>query len=248
MELIDYSIVGAAAVVRINRPQKLNALSSELLRQMMDALALGDDDESVAAIVITGNGRAFSVGADVDELADALSDPVGAVKATLDLLSSPEKVKKPVIAAVNGLALGGGFELVLASDIVIAAETASFGTPEPKLGIVPHFALARLPALIGTMRARDVLLTGRKLSADYAREIGIVSRVVPGAELVDCAVSIAGDISQSAPLALRYMKEEMNRDLPAYNSWGNAFLINTPDAVEGRKAFAEKRKPSFDRS
>jgi enoyl-CoA hydratase/carnithine racemase len=154
-----------------------------------------------------------------------------------------------VIAAVNGYALGGGFELALACDIVVASDRAVFSVPEPTLGVVPGFAMQRLPRLVGVMRAREILLTARRLSAQEAREYGLVSRVAPHDELMEQARSVAMGMTELAPLALELLKATINRNLLAsdlvFAERANAWLFATRDAQEGIRAFREKRKPKF---
>ena len=156
---------------------------------------------------------------------------------------------KPLIAAVNGYALGGGFELALACDIVVASDRAVFSVPEPTLGVVPGFAMQRLPRLVGVMRAREILLTARRLSAQEAREYGLVSRVAPHDDLMEQARSVAMGMTELAPLALELLKATINRNLLAsdlvFAERANAWLFATRDAQEGIRAFREKRKPKF---
>ncbi|MBI2206257.1 MAG: enoyl-CoA hydratase/isomerase family protein [Candidatus Rokubacteria bacterium] len=248
--LVTVAVEPPAAIIRINRPERLNALNRAVQDALTGALLAADADPRVRAIVLTGTGRAFSVGADIDELALSMTDALRQLEATLAFLSSPERLRKPVIAAVNGYALGGGLELALACDLVVASDTAVFAAPEPTLGVVPAFAMLRLPHLVGVSRARDILLTARRLTAADAKEIGLVARVVPPEALLAEAASVVADVARLAPLAVELLKSGINRTLAAgdleFGARANAELFATRDAAEGVAAFREKRRPVFD--
>lgn len=243
--VVIYERADSAAIIRINRPSRLNAMNREVEIALGEAFAKADADADVRALILTGTGRGFSVGADIEEFPDSMEKALRSLQGSLAFLSSPERVRKPVIAAVNGYALGGGFELAIACDIVIAARNASFGVPEPTLGVVPGLAAVRLAELIGIMPARDVLLSGRRLSADEALGLRLVSRVVDSDDLMNAAKDTASGIAKQAPLALEYMKHNLNRQLTPIDPWPNSYLFNTADALEGRSAFAGKRPPIF---
>ena len=236
-------------MVRLNRPDRLNALNRQLQDELGEAFAAAEAAPEVRVLILTGAGRAFSVGADIEELETTAEGAARQLQASLACLSSPERLRKPVIAAVNGYALGGGFELALACDIVVASDRAVFSVPEPTLGVVPGFAMQRLPRLVGVMRAREILLTARRLSAQEAREYGLVSRVAPHDELMEQARSVAMGMTELAPLALELLKATINRNLLAsdlvFAERANAWLFATRDAQEGIRAFREKRKPKF---
>jgi enoyl-CoA hydratase len=238
-----------AAIIRIDRPERLNALNRAVRDGLACAFADADARADVRAIVLTGTGRAFSVGADIDELAVSAEGALRQLQETLGFLASPERLRKPVVAAVNGYALGGGFELALACDIVIASEQAVFSVPEPTLGVVPGFAMQRLPHLVGIMRAREVLLTARRLDAAAARELGLVARVVPHDQLMEEALRSVADVARLAPLAVELLKTAINRTLDtsdlAFAERANAGLFATRDAAEGIAAFREKRRAEF---
>lgn len=237
------------ALVRINRPERLNALSRQVQREIAAAFATAEAAAEVRVVVLTGTGKAFSVGADIDELETTPEGAARQLHDSLGFLSSPERLRKPVIAAVNGYALGGGLELAIACDVVVASERATFAVPEPTLGVVPGLAMQRLPRLVGVARAREILLTARRFSAAEAHQYGLVARVVPHDMLIDEARRLAGEMSQLAPLALELLKTGINRnfltaDLP-FAERANAWLFATRDAAEGRAAFREKRKARF---
>lgn len=246
---VEYETEGSIAVVRLNRPDRLNALNRQLQDELGEAFAAAEAAPEVRVLILTGAGRAFSVGADIEELETTAEGAARQLQASLACLSSPERLRKPVIAAVNGYALGGGFELALACDIVVASDRAVFSVPEPTLGVVPGFAMQRLPRLVGVMRAREILLTARRLSAQEAREYGLVSRVAPHDELMEQARSVAMGMTELAPLALELLKATINRNLLSsdlvFAERANAWLFTTRDAQEGIRAFREKRKPKF---
>ena len=247
--MVEYETEGSIAVVRLNRPDRLNALNRQLQDELGEAFAAAEAAPEVRVLILTGAGRAFSVGADIEELETTAEGAARQLQASLACLSSPERLRKPVIAAVNGYALGGGFELALACDIVVASDRAVFSVPEPTLGVVPGFAMQRLPRLVGVMRAREILLTARRLSAQEAREYGLVSRVAPHEELMEQARSVAMGMTELAPLALELLKATINRNLLSsdleFAERANAWLFTTRDAQEGIRAFREKRKPKF---
>jgi enoyl-CoA hydratase/carnithine racemase len=246
---VEYETEGHIAVVRLNRPDRLNALNRQLQDELGEAFAAAEAAPEVRVLILTGAGRAFSVGADIEELETTAEGAARQLQASLACLSSPERLRKPVIAAVNGYALGGGFELALACDIVVASDRAVFSVPEPTLGVVPGFAMQRLPRLVGVMRAREILLTARRLSAQEAREYGLVSRVAPHDDLMEQARSVAMGMTELAPLALELLKATINRNLLSsdlvFAERANAWLFTTRDAQEGIRAFREKRKPNF---
>jgi len=244
-----YEVAAPAAVVRLNRPGRLNALSGLVQDRLLEAFRAADAAAEVRAVILTGTGRAFSVGADIDELATTPEGALRQLQTTLAFLASPERVRKPVIAAVNGFALGGGLELALASDVVVASERAVFGAPEPTLGVVPGFAMQRLPQLIGVARAREILLTARQLTAAEAHGCGLVARVVPHEHLMTAAGAVVAEVARLAPLAVELLKAAINRSLLGHDlvfaERANAWLFATRDAAEGIAAFREKRRPEF---
>jgi enoyl-CoA hydratase len=246
---------GAVVVVTINRPAVLNALSEAVLREIESAFDALAADEGVRAIVLTGAGeKAFVAGADIKEL--AAQTPVTGretAKRGQRLFSRIEQLGKPVIAAINGFALGGGCELALACTFRFAADTARIGLPEITLGILPGYGgSVRLPRLIGKARAMEMILTGKPVNADEAFRVGLVNRVVPAASLVDEAKAFAAELAAKAPIALRYAMQSVARGLEmpedeALELEATLFglVSSTADMREGTKAFLEKRKPVF---
>lgn len=249
MSPIQYDIEGRLAIARINRADRLNALNREVQERLTEIFAEVDSAPEVRVLILTGTDRAFSAGVDIDELATDPEASARQLQASLRFLSAPERMRKPVIAAVNVYALGGGLELALACDFVLASEKAVFGVPEPTLGVVPGLAMQRLPKIVGIMRARDILLTARKLSAAEAHAYGMVTRVVPHAKLLDEAHALARDVARLGPHAVELLKAAINRNFQSddllFAERANAWLFGTRDAAEGIRAFREKRTPNF---
>jgi enoyl-CoA hydratase len=244
---------GAIAVVTLNRPKVLNALNSQTLAELATAMAAFKTDDGVRAVVLTGAGdKSFVAGADINELA-VLSPVAGKEHARHGqaIFDAIEQLGKPVIAAINGFALGGGCELALACTLRVAADTARFGQPEINLGLIPGYAGSqRLPRLVGKGMALEILLTGDMVSAQRAYEIGLVNRVVPAAELLVEARKLAHALAAKAPIAVRYIIDAVNTglDLPlAAGEYLETSLFGTiassADMKEGTTAFLEKRKP-----
>jgi len=242
-------------VLTINRPDKLNAISNELTEELKQLLDEIEQDEELRVMVITGAGdKAFVAGADIKELVDRDALVGRKVSRTRqDLFSRIENLPAPVIAAVNGYALGGGLELAIACSIRICSEKAQFGAPEVKLGIIPgDGGTQRLPRLVGLGRAMEMILTGDFIDAQEAYRIGLVNKVVPHEELMDSAMEMAKKIAQRPPLAVRYAKEAVNRSQEgdsvsgyALESYLHALTCTTEDKKEGVSAFLEKRKGDF---
>ena len=245
----------AVALVTINRPQVLNALNLATLDELRRVILDLKKDDSVRAVILTGSGeKAFVAGADVNEL--AVQTPITgrehalAGQHVLDLL---ENMGKPVIAAINGYALGGGCELALACTLRIAADTARLGQPEINLGILPGYAgTQRLPRLVGKARAMELILTGAQISASEAERIGLVNRVVPAAALLIEAKKLAAELARQAPIAVRYIIDAINHGLEMPFGEGCRFeatlfglVAATEDMREGTRSFLEKRKPEF---
>jgi enoyl-CoA hydratase len=239
-------------LIRLNRPQALNALNAALIAELGQALAQFDQDQKIGAIVITGSEKAFAAGADIKEMASK-----SFMEAYLgDFLASWDKVanqRKPVIAAVAGFALGGGCELALMCDFIIAAETAKFGQPEIQLGVMPGAGgTQRLARAIGKSKAMDMVLSARMMDAAEAERSGLVSRVVPAEKLIDEAMAAAKKIASfSQPIAMM-AKESVNRAFETTLAEGIRFerrlfhaMFATDDQKEGMAAFIDKRKPSF---
>jgi enoyl-CoA hydratase len=245
----------AVALVTINRPQVLNALNLATLDELRRVILDLKRDDSVRAVILTGSGeKAFVAGADVNEL--AAQTPLAGREHALSgqhVLDLIENMGKPVIAAINGYALGGGCELALACTLRIAADTARLGQPEVNLGILPGYAgTQRLPRLVGKARAMELILTGAQITASEAERIGLVNRVVPAAALLTEAKKLAGQLAKQAPIAVRYIIDAINHGLEMPFLEGCRFeatlfglVAGSEDMREGTRAFLEKRKPEF---
>lgn len=239
----------------INRPDKLNAISNELTAELHSLLSELEKDEKLKALIITGAGdKAFVAGADIKELVDRDARIGRRVsRERQEVFSRMENLPVPVIAAVNGYALGGGLEIALACNIRLCSEKAQFGAPEVKLGIIPgDGGTQRLPRLVGLGRAMEMILTGDFIDAQEAYRIGLVNKVFPHEELMDKAMELAQKIASRPPLAVKYAKEAVNRSQEgdkasgfALESYLHALTCTTEDKKEGVAAFLEKRKGKF---
>ncbi len=240
------------ALIQLNRPKELNALNRKLMLEMKDALLQLDADENVRVIIITGNEKAFAAGADIKEMADA---------STIDMVNRDQfatwdqikKTKKPVIAAVSGFALGGGCELMMNCDMIVASETARIGQPEIKIGVMPGAGgTQRLTRAVGKALAMELILTGRFLTAEEALDAGLINKVVPVELYLREAITLAKMVAENSPVALKLAKEAV---LQAFNSSLDEGLLferknfylcfSAEDQKQGMKAFVEKRKPEF---
>jgi enoyl-CoA hydratase len=239
-------------VIRLNRPQRMNALSDALATELAAALAAFDADAAIGAIVITGNDKAFAAGADIGNMAEWDYQKVYRDNYIMSW-ESVKHTRKPVIAAVAGYALGGGCELAMMCDIIIAADTAKFGQPEITIGTMPGMGgTQRMPRAVGKAKAMDWCLTGRMIDAAEAEKSGLVARVVPADKLVDEALAVASKIaSYSLPVVLK-VKEAINRAYESSLADGLLFerrefhsTFALEDQKEGMRAFVEKRKPAF---
>jgi enoyl-CoA hydratase/carnithine racemase len=246
---------GAVAILTINRPTVLNALNTQTVDELRRAMLELKADPTARAIIVTGAGlKSFVAGADINELA-VLSPTAGREHALAGqhVFDVIENLGKPVIAAINGFALGGGCELAMACTLRIAADTARFGQPEIALGLIPGYAgTQRLPRLVGKGRAMEMLLTGAPIGADEAQRIGLVHRVVPAADLMTEARTLAAQLAANAPVAMRYIINAVNKGLEMpfaeacqYEATLFGLVASTEDMREGTAAFLEKRKPEF---
>jgi enoyl-CoA hydratase/carnithine racemase len=240
------------ALIRINRPEARNALNLEVRRLVAQHLTAYGEDKGVRCVILTGNDKSFAAGADIKEMANAGSIEM-LQRGVHKLWRATASCPKPVIAAVNGFALGGGCELAMTCDIIIAGESARFGQPEVKIGIIPGGGgTQRLTRAAGKYKAMRYLLTGDLFGAKEAYEMGLVSEVVPDAEVEKRAIAMAQQIAELPPLAIELVKESVLRGMDASLEAGLALeaktiqlLFSSEDQKEGMAAFIEKRKPSF---
>ena len=243
---------GRVGIVQLNRPKALNALNRGLMSELMSALELFDTDDNIGCMVITGNEKAFAAGADIKEMATAtpvkmLDNPF------IDYWDRLRKIGKPVIAAVSGFALGGGCELAMACDMIVASESAKFGQPEINLGIIPGAGgTQRMTYAVGKALAMEIVLNGRFLSAPEAQQHGLINRVVPTELYLEEAIKFAAEIAARAPVALRLAKEAVNAVFETPLQAGLAherrlfyMLFSTEDQKEGMDAFINKRPATW---
>ncbi len=243
---------GRVGVIRLNRPQALNALNKALIAELTQAIEIFDADEKIGCLLITGNDKAFAAGADIKEMADKpfIEAYLGNFVSNWNAAAH---ARKPIVAAVAGFALGGGCELAMQCDVVIAADNAKFGQPEIKLGVIPGIGgTQRLARAVGKAKAMDLILTGRMMDAAEAEKSGLVARVVPAANLMDEAMKVAETIANMSLPSVLAGKEAINRAFEGGLTEGMAFerrifhsLFATQDQKEGMKAFIEKRPPQW---
>jgi enoyl-CoA hydratase len=249
---------GAVAILTLNRPDKLNALSNELIAAIMSALDGIELDSSTRAVVITGTGRAFSAGADIAAFQKHMrAGPADAVihfmRPGHQMTRRVETFPKPIIAAVNGIAFGGGCELIESTHIALAAETATFSKAEINIGIMPTFGgTQRLPRNVGRKAAIELILTGRKFTSKEANSLGLINRVVADVNLLNEAIALANELTAKPPLTLAAVLAAIHRGMDASIDDGLAIeeaafarIVSTHDAQEGVAAFVEKRRPTF---
>jgi len=240
--------------IKINRPQVLNALDQETVKEITNAVVDLGNDSKIKVAVLTGEGKAFIAGADISAMVNmTVLEAKEFAELGHNMLNTIEKSRLPIIAAVNGFALGGGCETLMACDIVIAGKSAKIGQPEINLGISPGFGgTQRLPRLVGRMKAKELLLTGRNLGADEALSIGLVNMVVDDEKLMEEAEKLAGKIASKSSVQTHFIKELVNKGADIDLNTANALEISyfsssfsTHDQKEGMKAFLEKRKAEF---
>ena len=251
-EDIDVSTQGAVGIIQLDRPKALNALRKKLIDEVARALAEFESNDDIGAVVLTGSEKAFAAGADIKEMSDKgymdmyMRGPHGGLQAIMDF-------RKPLIAAVSGYALGGGCEVAMMCDIIIASETAKFGQPEITLAVIPGFGGTQtLTRAVGKYKAMDMILTGRMMDAQEAERCNLVSRVVPADELMDTAMEVAEKIAGFSRPVVMMAKEAVEANLEMPLSSGIRFeqrlfhsMFSLEDQKEGMAAFAEKRKPHF---
>jgi len=251
-EFIKAETRGAIGLITLNRPQALNAINAGLIGEIVQAIDAFEADAAIGAMVITGSDKAFAAGADVKEMADLgfVEAYVGDYAAALERVA---RARKPIIAAVDGYCLGGGAELAMMCDIIVAAESAKFGQPEITLGIMPGIGgTQRLPRAVGKAKAMDLILTGRMMDAEEAERSGLVSRVVAADDLMEEAMAIADKIAGYSRPIVMMAKESVNRAFETPLGEGIRFerrlfhaTFATEDQKEGMQAFADKRTPRF---
>jgi enoyl-CoA hydratase len=250
--LVEEQYEPSVALIRLNRPKELNALNLQLMQELRDTLQKLDKNDNVRVIILTGNDQAFAAGADIKQMAD---------RSAIDMLMIDQfstwdqirKTKKPVIAAVSGFALGGGCELAMTCDMIIASESAKFGQPEIKIGVMPGAGgTQRLTRAIGKAKAMELVLTGKFISAEEALSYGLINKVVPVEMYLREAVQLAKEIAQMSPVATQLAKESVNRSFETLLDEGLIFerknfylTFASEDQKEGMKAFIEKRKPVY---
>jgi enoyl-CoA hydratase len=243
---------GRVGLVTLNRLQAFNALNKVLLTELVEALSAFDNNEKIGALVIAGSEKAFAAGADIREMADASMTEM-MEKGFVELFDKVRIIGKPVIAAVSGFALGGGCELALSCDMIVASETAIFGLPEVTLGVIPGAGgTQRLTRAVGKALAMEIIINNRVLSAAEALQFGLVNHVVPVDHLLDKALALAAEVAARAPIAVRYAKQAVNATYEMSLSDGLAEerrlfynLFTSQDQKEGMKAFLAKRKPDW---
>ncbi|KKB35949.1 enoyl-CoA hydratase/isomerase family protein [Bacillus thermotolerans] len=252
-EFIETSVTNGTGVIELNRPRQLNSLRRQMVTEIVQALEAFDRDEEVRVIVLAGKGRAFSAGADIDEMEK--DDPI-----RLELLNQFAEwdkislIKKPIIGAVQGFVFGGGFELALSCDILIAADGTEFSFPEVSLGVMPGAGgTQRLTKLVGRTKALEWLWTGERIPAVAAKEHGIINKIVAPELLMEETLKLAARIAKQPPLSVRLIKDSVNKavDYPLYEGMQyerkNFYLLfASQDQKEGMNAFVEKRKPNFE--
>jgi enoyl-CoA hydratase len=252
-ENITVQTQARVGLITLNRPKQMNALNDKLMEELGQALSAFDTDDAIGAIVVTGNEKAFAAGADIGAMKDFDFMDVYKGDFVTRNWERMRSIRKPVIAAVAGFALGGGCELAMMCDLIIAADTAKFGQPEIKLGVIPGAGgTQRLPRLVGKAKAMDLVLTGRMMDAAEAERAGLVARVVPADKVLEEALAAAAQIASHSLPSVMAAKECVNRAYEAPLSEGILFerrlfhaLFGTEDQKEGMAAFVEKRKPSF---
>ncbi|WP_316013286.1 enoyl-CoA hydratase [Roseobacter sp. HKCCA0434] len=252
-EMLITEVSDYVGLIRLNRPDAMNALNAQLLTELSDVLAAWDKDENVRAIVLTGSEKAFAAGADIKEMSEKSFVDMFSTDYFTEQSEAIIRTRKPIIAAVSGFALGGGCELAMMCDLIICSDTAKFGQPEINLGVMAGLGgTQRLTRIVGKSKSMEMNLTGRFMEAEEAERCGLVSRIVPAKELVDEALKAAGKIAEKSQIAVMAVKESVNRAYETTQREGLLFerrvfhsLFATEDQTEGMAAFTEKRTPKF---
>jgi enoyl-CoA hydratase/carnithine racemase len=247
---VNYETKGKIAILTLDEPNKLNALSGGIREGILEGLKRADADDAIRVAILTGNGeKAFCAGADISGFQFEPETVRKFMKTALDVLAAPENCSKPVISAVNGIAFGGGFEIAIASDFIIASDRARFAVPEIKLGLLPGFAIVRLAEMVGRAKAKEMSILGDPITAEEASSLGLVLRVVPHERLLAEATEFAERIASKPRLAVQMAKSFYTRGLGGdemrHAIDGFPLLFMHDDAHEGIAAFREKRKPRF---
>ena len=244
---------GALGIITLNRPQAMNALSSKLVRELVSALTEFEADDQVRCLVIAGSEKAFSAGADIDEMADMTAVQMAMSEHFFPLWDKVGKYPKPIVGALSGYVLGGGLELAMSLDVLVASETTQLGQPEINIGVMPGGGgTQRLTRAVGKYKAMEMVLTGKRIGAEEAKTLGLVSRVVPKESYLEEAKKVAIEIASKSPVAVKMAKMAVNKAFETTLSEGVDFerevfylLFASEDSKEGMKAFMEKRKPEF---
>jgi enoyl-CoA hydratase/carnithine racemase len=246
---VQWQTEGPIGIATLDEPERMNALSRAIRDGLSGVWDEYEQRDDLRVLIITGSGRAFCAGGDLAAMPTNIPDAKKFLREVINWLARPELLAKPVISAVNGLALGGGCELAIASDLVIASERAEFGVPEALVGLAPGFAILRLHRIVGPAVAKEMVFTGRRLSAEEAQRLGLVNKVVPHENLLDEARELAEKIMKAAPLSVELAKSAFNRELGGedmtYGVDAMAHLFMAEDLHEGLDAFRTKRQPTF---
>jgi len=250
---LQVSKEGALGIITLNRPQAMNALSSKLVRELVSALTEFEADDQVRCLVIAGSEKAFSAGADIDEMADMTAVQMAMSEHFFPLWDKVGKYPKPIVGALSGYVLGGGLELAMSLDVLVASETTQLGQPEINIGVMPGGGgTQRLTRAVGKYKAMEMVLTGKRIGAEEAKTLGLVSRVVPKEAYLEEAKKVAIEIASKSPVAVKMAKMAVNKAFETTLSEGVDFerevfylLFASEDSKEGMKAFMEKRKPEF---
>ena len=252
-ETLVVSREGPLGVVQLNRPEALNALNTKMVTELIEALSDFEKDDGVRCLVITGSERAFSAGADIKEMAEISAVQMAMTGHFFPLWEKVGRYPKPIVGALSGFVLGGGLELAMSCDVLVASETTQLGQPEIDIGVMPGGGgTQRLTRAVGKYKAMEMVLTGKRIGAEEAKALGLVSRVVPKEAFLSDAKKVAGEIAAKSPVAVRLAKMAVNKAFEMGLSEGLDFerelfylLFASEDKAEGMKAFMEKRKPEF---